>query len=94
MNTLELTPNKSVELVGQKIQWFAPAYKHNSPYGGISIIDSVDCTNGRPIKSTTLEGDNLDYSFNEWAAGSKLDNPMCFSDGDRYIHFEIIEDEN
>lgn len=93
MSQLGLTTTDAKSLIGQTIQWYVEGYA-NQNYSGICIIEHVEPTERRPLKTKTIEGDNLDYAFNEWEAGNKLDEFLCYSDGDRYIAYEVVEDEN
>jgi len=79
------------ELIGKTIQWNAPAYKHNKPYSGVSKIVGVDRTNRKPLITETISGDNLSYAFIDEFNPEDLENEMmCYSDGERYITFEIL----
>lgn len=87
----QLTPEVATQIVGKKIRWNAPASRYNDPYKGIAIINVVEKKDRRPIHATTIEGDDLNYAFNEWDESRHINRPLCYSDGDRYIEFEIIE---
>ena len=79
------------ELIGKTIKWHAPAYKHNEDYTGISKILAVNTTDRRPLKTETIEGKNLDYAFiNEQDKDDVENGLLCFSDGDRYVTFEVL----
>lgn len=78
------------ELLNKKIQWKAPAYRMNKPYGGIAIINETNITDRRPIKSTTVEGDDLDFAF----VDQYTDGLIAYSDSDRLVTYKIIEDAN
>lgn len=79
----QLTINHLPTLVGKTIEWKAPAYSGNAPYTGISTIESVNPQESRPIKSATIEGDNLNYAF--------IDGDLLsYSDSSRYVTFRII----
>lgn len=90
-------------LINKTIKWEAPIYERNTGFygkgkdGGICIIKAVDTTQCRPIiESETLEGRSPQFIFNENEKMPSIREtaPLCFSDGDRYVSFEIIDDEN
>jgi hypothetical protein len=86
-----LTKENLPELVGKRIKWEAPIYKHNLGHygygldGGICKILEVDLHNRRPITALIEEGANIDYAFIE-LVGSYI----SFSDYDRIISFEEL----
>lgn len=87
-----MTTNSANSLIGKTISWEVKGYKGQN-YSGIAIIEEVDENAVKPLKTKTLEGNDLNYAFNEWGAGERLDAPICYSDGDRYILYNVI-DEN
>ncbi len=84
-----LTSGGADFLIGKKIKWTAPAYEGNSTYKGVAIIESVKQKERRPITSKTISGDKLDYAFHEFDQKDE-DDPLAYSDGGRYITYEII----
>lgn len=87
-----MTVSNVTGLIGKKIRWYAPAYKHNKPYTGVAIITSVDVTKHKPITCAVLEGDELFYAFvddYDFHEGIKC---ISYSDSYRNVTFEIIED--
>lgn len=82
--TAEILPS----LVGKTISWGAPSYRGNSPYGGIATITAVNLDERRPIKATTIEGDELWFAFIEkpWT-----EDYVAYSDADRPVSFEIVD---
>lgn len=95
MNTLTIAEAK--KLIGKKIKWVGTIYEGNEGHfgmgsdGGIAVITAVDAELRRPITADTIEGSEINHVFNEWGAGKNIDKPLCYSDGDRYVSFEIIE---
>lgn len=85
-----LTVNNAKEYINKPIKWRAPADPANAPYMGIAVIKEVNQLERKPIVATTIEGDNLSYTFNEWGAGNSLESPLAYSDSDRYIKFELL----
>lgn len=78
-------------LIGKTIKWTAPGSRENGPYTGLAKITSVDASRRRPITSETIEGDDLDYAFvNEYSAEDVEMGLLCYSDGDRYVTFEEV----
>ena len=96
----DLTVNRAKLLIGKKIRWQAPIYEGNYGYygrgidGGVAIIEDVFPEKEKPLKTIRIEGANADYIFNEWKHGGHFDDPLCYSDGMRYVSFEVVEDEN
>lgn len=94
-----LTISEAQNLIGKKISWSAPIYKYNTGFfgegidGGISIIKEVNPNLRNPISAEILEGANMNNVFNEWGAGRNTEEPLCFSDGDRYVSFKIVSDD-
>lgn len=101
-NDCLLIPLKLIDLEGKTIKWKAPIYKHNVGHfgygkdGGIAQILKVSITERNPIiESIIIEGANPNSIFSEWKSNPPpLNHPLCFSDGDRYVSFEVISDEN
>ena len=88
-----LTLRVAKSIIGKTIRWQAPAYRANYPYSGVTKIVSVDPSQRRPIKSSEsqpLTHGSLDFAF-KWSDNDGEDEPLCFSDGGRYITFEIID---
>lgn len=73
-------------LVGKTIKWSAPYYRGNHPYGGVCTITHVDMGSRRPITATTLEGDDIQFGFQDETTEGFID----YSDSGRTISFEII----
>lgn len=87
---LGLTTKDAITLIGKTIKWNVKGYGGQN-YGGVAKIVAVETTERRPLKTECISGDNLDYAFNEWGAGNKLDEFLCYSDGDRWINYEEID---
>jgi hypothetical protein len=79
----ELTINKAQDLLGKVIEWVAPAYEGNAPYGGKAIITDIQA-NARPLVCTTIEGDNLSLAICE------DDNNIDYSDYGRGVMYRVI----
>ncbi len=95
MNTLTITAAK--KLIGKTIKWVGTIYEGNEGYfgmgadGGIAKITEVDAQSRNPITADKIKGADMKYIFNEWGAGKNIEKPLCYSDGDRYVSFEIIK---
>ena len=70
-------------LLGKTIKWKAPAYRGNSPYGGVAKIVEIK-DDRRPVISTNFEGDNLDFCFID-------DGFLAYSDSDRLVTYVLNE---
>lgn len=75
----------TASLQGKKVAWSAPSSRYNSRYGGTCWILAVFPADSRPIHTDMYEGDPLDYAF--WDGDT-----LAYSDGDRYINIEIIDE--
>lgn len=83
-----LTIKEAQNLIGKTIKWSAPSGRSNSRYGGIAVIDAVTVAR-KPLTATTIDGDNINYAFMFYAPIAVNDD-ICYSDGDRYISYEIV----
>lgn len=84
MSTL-LSISEAKNLVGKQIKWSSPGYHMNGNYGGVAVITSV--VEGRnPIGCEMVSGDELFFAFVEFP----VDDILCYSDGGRYITYEIL----
>lgn len=88
-----LTPADLQNLIGKKIKWFAPADRANADYNGVCIIKAVDLNKRQPIVSEHISGDKLDYAFFEYGKLKAMDEALCFSDGDRYLTYQILDND-
>lgn len=88
MKTLNTTNVNN--LIGKTIKWQAPADHANAPYKGVAKIESID---SKKFSATTISGDDLNYAFlDKMSDGTILSNDYCYSDSDRAITFEEIND--
>lgn len=88
MKTLNTTNVNN--LIGKIIKWQAPADSANAPYKGVAKIESVA---SKTFKATIISGDDLNYAFlDKMSDGTILSNDYCYSDSDRAITFEEIND--
>ena len=88
MNLITLTTENLEILKGKKIRWYAPASKYNNNYTGVALIKEINISERRPIKSETIEGDDLDYAFVDDIMN---DGSISYSDSFRNVTFKISE---
>lgn len=78
-------------LLGKQIRWYAPSSKYNQNYTGVAIITSVNLEERRPITSETVDGDELDYAFNDDMDDVDGEAVISYSDSYRNVSFEILD---
>lgn len=81
-----LTADILSTLVGKTISWVAPGHSSNGNYQGIAKIESVELAKRNPIQAKIIEGDELNYAFND----DFHPGYISFSDSDRFVMFEIL----
>lgn len=87
----DLTITAAIEATGKKIRWQAPADRANSPYTGVAIINFIERNDRRPLHTERIEGDYLDFAFFPFKDDAEKEMPICYSDGDRFVTFQVIE---
>ena len=77
-----LTVANAKSFEGKTITW-----KGYGDYEGVALINKVDTSKRNPLECTIIQGDNLNYAFNEYFGHRTLQEKadICFSDGDRFV---------
>lgn len=79
-----LTIENVNSLIGKKINWFAPACRHNEDYEGVAIITAVDLSAYNPITAERVVGDDLSHAF------IGIHNRFAYTDSDRFVLYREI----
>jgi hypothetical protein len=91
-----LTTSIAKTLIGKKIKWSVTPPELYANYAGVSIIKSIEPKKQKPIKSETISGDELDYSYYEYKGHHKQNGSndrLSYGANGRHILFEIMESE-
>lgn len=83
-----LSPLMLHTLIGKTIKWNAPSAKENRPYSGTDKIISVNLGNRNPLKTESIEGDDLQYAFIDDLMDNEL---LSYSDSYRVVTYKIVE---